>query len=138
LITNIIEHYLCCILKKRLQHELGEDNSMKQQAKYLALIRKAVEQRISSLKEGGEDDWNEEWQNYLMSPGVKLHNLSLNEILKDSVAMSYFLDYMNSVGGTNHLLLFLNTHGIDEILQSQHSIYTLIKKLNLNQSILFV
>lgn len=46
-----------------------------------------------------------------MTPGVKLHNLSLGEILKDSVAMSYFLDYMNSVGGTNHLLLFLNTHG---------------------------
>ncbi|CAL8110442.1 unnamed protein product [Orchesella dallaii] len=95
---------------KRLQAELGEDSAMKQQAKYLALIRKAVEQRISSLKDGDKDDWNEEWQNYLMSPGVKLHNLSLNEILKDSVAMSYFLDYMNSVGGTNHLLLLLNTH----------------------------
>lgn len=94
-----------------MQNELGEDSAIKQQAKYLTLIRKAVEQRISSLKEGGEDDWNDEWQNYLMTPGVKLHNLSLGEILKDSVAMSYFLDYMNNVNGTNHLLLFLNTHG---------------------------
>jgi len=89
---------------------------LKQQLKCVNVIKKAVDQRLSKLKEGDqqEGDWtdeSEQWQNYLLTPGVKLHALPLDEVLKNDVAISYFLDYMGSVGGTNFLLMYFNTAG---------------------------
>lgn len=89
-------------------------SSLKQQLKCVNLIKKGVDQRLSKLKEGDQQDWTDEgeqWQNYFLTPGVKLHSLSLDQVLKNSVSISYFLDYMGSVGGTNILLMYFNTAG---------------------------
>jgi len=80
------------------------------------ILRKAVETRMSFLKEGHGDntDWTDEgegWQNYFLTPGIKLHTLTLQEIVKNSIALSYFMDYMSGVGGNNILLMYLNTFG---------------------------
>lgn len=94
--------------------ELG---SLKSQLKCVNVIRKCIDSRLSLLKEGGGScsDWTdaegEGWQNYFLTPGIKLHSLSLLQVLNNSVAVSYFLDYMNGVGGTNYLLMYFNLSG---------------------------
>jgi hypothetical protein len=114
--------------KSQCERTINSDelSLIKSQLKNMNIIRKAVELRLSILKEGSPEgsDWTDEgegWQNYFLTPGVKLHSLSCQEILKNSVAMSYFLDYMNGVGGSNILLMYLNTSG---------EFYTVLRRFN--------
>lgn len=96
----------------------GDDQNLKQQVKCVNVVRKCIDTRLSFLKEGKESgtDWTDDcedgWQNYFLTPGIKVHTLSLLEILNNSVATSYFLDFMNGVGGSNYILMYLNVSGI--------------------------
>ena len=83
----------------------------------MGYVRKAIEQQLSHLKEGHKRDWidetdSDDWQHYFMTPGLKLHTLSLEEVIKNSIALSYFLDFMSSVGGNHYLLMYLNADGM--------------------------
>ncbi|PSN51606.1 hypothetical protein C0J52_09091 [Blattella germanica] len=51
-------------------------------------------------------DWNR-----LLTPGTKLFSLPLDVVLKNNIALSYFIDYMSSIGAQAYLFFYLNVEG---------------------------
>lgn len=94
----------------------GEDDlSVKQQLNSLLYVKKILETRIIGMQEGLESetdgigaqpDWNR-----LLMPGQKLVNLPLDELLKNNIALSYFIDYMTSINAESYLFFYLNIYG---------------------------
>lgn len=94
----------------------GEDDLLvKQQLNSLLYVKKILETRIIGMQEGLESeadgigaqpDWNR-----LLIPGQKLVNLPLDELLKNNIALSYFIDYMTSINAESYLFFYLNIYG---------------------------
>ena len=51
-------------------------------------------------------DWNQTF-----NPGMKLFILPVDVILKNSIALSYFIDFMTSIGSQSYLFFYLNVEG---------------------------
>lgn len=51
-------------------------------------------------------DWSQ-----LLTPGTKLVSLPLDDVLKNNIALSYFIDYMSSIGAQAYLFFYLNVEG---------------------------
>jgi len=94
----------------------GEDDlSVKQQLNSLLYVKKILETRIIGMQEGLETETDgigaqQEW-NRLLIPGQKLVNLPLDELLKNNIALSYFIDYMTSINAEAYLFFYLNIYG---------------------------
>ena len=93
------------------------DSSLKQQLNSLLFIRKVISNRIRVVQSGGSDtdsmgipsqiDWNQ-----MIDPGkMKLFELPLEVLLKNNVAISYFIDYMTSIGCQSYVFFYLNIEG---------------------------
>lgn len=60
-------------------------------------------------------DWNK-----LLAPGAnKLFSLPLDVVLKNNIALSYFIDHMSSIGAQAYLFFYLNVEGKIESLFNQ-------------------
>ncbi|XP_014481549.1 PREDICTED: sorting nexin-13-like [Dinoponera quadriceps] len=94
----------------------GEDDlSVKQQLNSLLYVKRILETRIIGMQEGLESETDgigaqPEW-NRLLIPGQKLVNLPLDELLKNNIALSYFIDYMTSINAEAYLFFYLNIYG---------------------------
>ncbi|XP_031846368.1 sorting nexin-13 [Nomia melanderi] len=93
----------------------GDDLSVKQQLNSLLYVKKILETRIIGMQEGLETESEgmgaqPEW-NRLLMPGQKLVNLPLDELLKNNIALSYFIDYMTSINAESYLYFYLNIYG---------------------------
>jgi len=94
----------------------GEDDlSVKQQLNSLLYVKKILETRIIGMQEGLETETDgigaqQEW-NRLLIPGQKMINLPLDELLKNNIALSYFIDYMTSINAEVYLFFYLNICG---------------------------
>ncbi|XP_023314813.1 sorting nexin-13-like isoform X2 [Trichogramma pretiosum] len=95
----------------------GEDDlTVKQQLNSLIYVKKILDNRIIGMKEGLDasesdglgaiPDWNR-----LLVPGYKLVNLPLDELLKNNIALSYFIDYMTNINAEAYLYFYLNIYG---------------------------
>jgi len=92
-----------------------DDLSVKQQLNSLVYVKKILETRIIGMQEGLETEADgigaqPEW-NRLLLPGQKLVNLPLDELLKNNIALSYFIDYMTSINAEAYLFFYLNIYG---------------------------
>lgn len=92
-----------------------DDLSVKQQLNSLLYVKKILETRIIGMQEGLETETDgigaqPEW-NRLLIPGQKLVNLPLDELLKNNIALSYFIDYMTSINAEAYLFFYLNIYG---------------------------
>ncbi|XP_033608688.1 sorting nexin-13 isoform X2 [Cryptotermes secundus] len=92
-----------------------DDASVKQQLSSLLYVRKVIENRLHRLKEGADSDSVDlpshiDW-NRLLTPGTKLFSLPLDVVLKNNIALSYFIDYMSSIGAQAYLFFYLNVEG---------------------------
>lgn len=109
------------IVSKEIAHLRSKDSggdddlSVKQQLNSLLYVKKILETRIIGMQEGLESetdgigaqpDWNR-----LLIPGQKLVNLPLDELLKNNIALSYFIDYMTSINAESYLYFYLNIYG---------------------------
>ena len=100
------------------------DSSLKQQLNSLIFLMKVIDTRIKRLQSGTFDkdsvdipafvDWNQE-----IGPGMKLFDLPIDVILKNNIALSYFIDYMTSIGCQNYLFFYLNIEGWKVSAESQ-------------------
>ncbi|XP_026279783.1 sorting nexin-13 [Frankliniella occidentalis] len=106
------------IAQVRSRDSGGEDDIwVKQQLSSLLYVSKVIESRLSRLQEGAETDSvglpsNVDWSKYL-APGAnnKLFSLPLDVVLKNNIALSYFIDYMTSIGTQAYLFFYLNVEG---------------------------
>ncbi|XP_076236973.1 sorting nexin-13 isoform X2 [Calliopsis andreniformis] len=92
-----------------------DDLSVKQQLNSLLYVKKILETRIIGMQEGLETETDgigaqPDWHRLLM-PGQKLVNLPLDELLKNNIALSYFIDYMTSINAESYLYFYLNIYG---------------------------
>ncbi|XP_076638982.1 sorting nexin-13 isoform X1 [Colletes latitarsis] len=110
---NIVCKEIAHLRSKDLGRE--DDLSVKQQLNSLLYVKKILETRIIGMQEGLESetdgigaqpDWNR-----LLIPGQKLVNLPLDELLKNNIALSYFIDYMTSINAESYLYFYLNIYG---------------------------
>ncbi|XP_020290233.1 sorting nexin-13-like isoform X2 [Pseudomyrmex gracilis] len=91
-----------------------DDLSVKQQLNSLLYVKKILETRIIGMQEGLETETDgigaqPEWNRLI--PGQKLVNLPLDELLKNNIALSYFIDYMTSINAEAYLFFYLNIYG---------------------------
>ncbi|KAK2580520.1 hypothetical protein KPH14_006255 [Odynerus spinipes] len=92
-----------------------EDLSAKQRLNSLMYLKKILEARIVGMQEGLESEGDgigtqPDWGR-LVIPGQKLVNLPLDELLKNNIALSYFIDYMTSINAEAYLYFYLNIYG---------------------------
>lgn len=104
------------IVHLRSKDSGGDDDlSVKQQLNSLVYVKKILETRIIGMQEGLETETDgigaqPEW-NRLLIPGQKLVNVPLDELLKNNIALSYFIDYMTSINAEAYLFFYLNIYG---------------------------
>ncbi|XP_054270445.1 sorting nexin-13 [Macrosteles quadrilineatus] len=103
----------------------GDDDTwVKQQLSSLAYVQRIIESRLARLEEGADTDSADlPTTDYskLLSAGHKLFMLPLDVILKNNVALSYFIDYMSSVGAQAYLFFYLNVEGWRVSVEQQMS-----------------
>ncbi|GLG99697.1 Sorting nexin-13 [Gryllus bimaculatus] len=92
-----------------------DDAAIKQQLSSLLYVRKVIDNRLQRLKEGSDTDSvglpsHIDW-NRLLTPGCKLFSLPLDVVLKNNIALAYFIDYMTSIGAQAYLFFYLNVEG---------------------------
>ncbi|XP_011499645.1 PREDICTED: sorting nexin-13-like [Ceratosolen solmsi marchali] len=128
------KHIVCKeIAHLRSKDSGGEDDlTVKQQLNSLLYVKKLLESRIIGMKEGLDategdgigpiPDWNR-----LLVPGHKLINLPLDELLKNNIALSYFIDYMTNVNAEAYLYFYLNIYGWRVSAEQQLSDIELLK-----------
>ncbi|XP_058808919.1 sorting nexin-13-like isoform X2 [Phymastichus coffea] len=92
----------------------GEDDLIvKQQLNSLLYVKKLLDSRIIGMKEGLDAETDgpvQDWSRLLV-PGHKLVNLPLDELLKNNIALSYFIDYMTNINAEVYLYFYLNIYG---------------------------
>ena len=99
------------------------DSTLKSQLGSLLYLSKVIEIRIKRLKNGvstvdslpSQVDWNQ----MITTPGMKLFDLPIDVILKNNIALSYFIDYMTSIGCQSYLFFYLNIEGWKVSAESQ-------------------
>jgi len=92
-----------------------DDAFVKQQLSSLLYVHKVIETRLQRIKEGADSDSvglpsHIDWSQ-LLTPGTKLVSLPLDDVLKNNIALSYFIDYMSSIGAQAYLFFYLNVEG---------------------------
>ena len=98
-------------------------SGQKQQLNSLLYLRKVIDARIHVLQSGAIDsdsisgliagthygsnvDWNQ-----MIGPGLKLFSLPIEVILKNNIAIGYFIDYMSFLGCASYVYFYLNIEG---------------------------
>lgn len=122
-ITDSIEELLATknIVLSEIAHLRSKDSggdddlTVKQQLNSLIYVKKILETRIISMQEGLDSETDgigahPDWNRLLVS-GHKLVNLPLDELLKNNLALSYFIDYMTSINDEAYLYFYLNIYG---------------------------
>lgn len=78
-------------------------------------LRKSIDARIHRLQSGSETDsigvpvqidWNQ-----MIGPGLKLFSLPMEVVIKNNLALSYFIDYMTSISCQAYIFFYLNVEG---------------------------
>ena len=99
------------------------DSTLKSRLNSLLYLVKVIESRIKRLKSGSEIDpvgipTKVDW-NQMVRPGLKLFDLPIDVILKNNVALGYFIDYMTSIRCQAYLFFYLNIEGWKVSAESQ-------------------
>ncbi|XP_059091877.1 sorting nexin-13-like [Tigriopus californicus] len=92
-----------------------EDSSLKQQLNSLLNLRKSIDNRINRLQSGSDTDsigvpTHVDWRQ-MIAPGLTLFPLPIEVVLKNNIALSYFIDYMSSIGCQSYIFFYLNIEG---------------------------
>ena len=110
---EIVSHEISVLRSNDSRGE--EDSSLKPQLNSLLSLRKAIDARINRLQSGSETgsiglpaqvDWNQ-----TIGPGLELFALPVEVLLKNNVALSYFIDFMSSIGCQAYIFFYLNIEG---------------------------
>ena len=97
-------------------------SEQKQQLNSLLYLRKVIDARIHVLQSGaidsdsisgliaGSHGSNVDW-NQMIGPGLKLFSLPMEVLLKNNIAIGYFIDYMSFLGCASYVYFYLNIEG---------------------------
>ena len=92
-----------------------DDEDGRLQLNSLLYLKKVIDTRISRLQAGFSGNSyglpaNIDWSGKI-NPNTKLFNLPLEVILKNNIALSYFIDYMTAISSQHIIFFYLNIEG---------------------------
>ncbi|KAK2144441.1 hypothetical protein LSH36_757g01003 [Paralvinella palmiformis] len=94
------------IVRQRSKDTGGDDDTfIKQQLSSLMFVQAICETRIKRLVEGVDE--SEGSLGFEVRPGQKLYNLPFDVVLNNNVALSYFIEFMTSIGAQAYLFFYL-------------------------------
>lgn len=103
--------YCSLFLLKRSKDSGGDsDLSIKQQLNSLIYLLKLINNRIMKLEKNYPNSENGSSESLKLDT-MKTVDLPLDVILKDNVALSYFIDYICSQGKQAYIYLYFNIDG---------------------------
>lgn len=118
------------IARQRSKDTGGDDDTfIKQQLSSLLFVKSICETRIQRLNDGLEDtdfilpgglDLSR-----ILAPGQKLYSLSFDVLLNNNIALSYFIEYMTSIGAQSYLFFYLTVEGYRVSAEQQISVAVL-------------
>lgn len=94
------------------------DLSIKQQLSSLSYVLKLIDNRLSKMENADSLSMD-----YIQMENIKKIHLTLDQILKNNVALSYFIDFISNQGKQVDLFFYLNVEGK----------FTTVKKTNFSQ-----
>ncbi|XP_014677550.1 PREDICTED: sorting nexin-13-like, partial [Priapulus caudatus] len=113
------------IALQRSKDSRDDDADIKEQLQSLLFVKKTCESKIKRLQDGDETDSiglpTHLDLNRLLVPGLRLFNLSLEMVLGNSVALSYFIDFMSSLGAQQYIFFYLTVEGYRVTAEQQLS-----------------
>lgn len=114
------------ILIQRSKDTGGDDDyEIKQQLSGLSFVQSVIKSRFTYLDEGSYEDLdanglptNTDFKK-LTGSGSKLFQIPFDVILKNNIALSYFIEYMSSIGCQGYIYFYLNVEGFRLSTQQQ-------------------
>lgn len=88
----------------------GEDLSVKQQLSSLSYVVKLIDARLIKMENSDCID-SESSLDYIPIEKMRKIDLSLDQILKDNLGLSYFMDFVSTQGKQLDLFFYLNIDG---------------------------
>ena len=93
----------------------SDDENGKLQLNSLIYLKKVIDTRINRIQSGFSGNSyglpaNIDWSSKI-NPNTKLFNLPLEVILKNNIALSYFIDYMTAINSQHFVFFYLNIEG---------------------------
>ncbi|KAF7987405.1 hypothetical protein HCN44_003167 [Aphidius gifuensis] len=128
---NIINHEI--ILLRSRDSGGDDDLIVKQQLNSLNYVKKIIDNKIGNMQDGIYLNDNDFINNNSIVQ-TKLINIPLDELLKNNIALSYFIDYMQYINSENYLFFYLNIYGWRVSAEQQLSDIELYKINNKIQS----
>ncbi|XP_062979706.1 sorting nexin-13 isoform X3 [Elgaria multicarinata webbii] len=108
----------------------GDDiNTIKNQINSLLFVKKVCDSRILRLQSGKEIDTVKLAANF-----GKLCTVPLDNILVNNVALQFFMDYMQQMGGQAHLFFWMTVEGYRVTAQKQLEVLLSLQKDGMHQT----
>jgi len=103
------------ITRLRSCDAVPDEEDSKLQLNSLVYLKKVIDTKISRLQAGFSGNSygipaNIDWSGKI-NPNTKLFNLPLEVLLKNNIALSYFIDYMTSISSQHIIFFYLNIEG---------------------------
>ncbi|KAM7305708.1 sorting nexin-13 [Ixodes scapularis] len=102
------------IAVQRSRDSGGDDDTViKKQLNSLLYLKKVVENRLQRLNDGSLDTDSTGLPSQfdlkkLSAPGVELFQLPFDVVLANNIALSYFIDFMTSIGAQKYISFYLH------------------------------
>lgn len=119
------------IAVQRSRDSGGDDDTViKKQLNSLLYLKKVVENRLQRLNDGSLDTDSTGLPSQfdlkkLSAPGVELFQLPFDVVLANNIALSYFIDFMTSIGAQKYISFYLHAEGYkvaaEQLLSEAHS-----------------
>jgi len=104
------------VTRLRSRDSKAEDSEgCRLQLNSLLYLRKVIETKINRIQSGFSGNSyglpaNIDWSSRI-NPNTKLFNLPLEVVMKNNIALSYFIDYMTAIGCQYFVFFYLNIEG---------------------------
>jgi len=103
------------ITRLRSCDSVSDDEGGRLQLNSLLYLKKVIDTKVSRIQSGFSGNSyglpaNIDWSSKI-NPNTKLFNLPLEVILKNNIALSYFIDYMTAIGCQHFVFFYLNIEG---------------------------
>ncbi|KAF7252469.1 Sorting nexin-13 [Varanus komodoensis] len=112
-----------------LVHLFSDINTIKNQINSLLFVKKVCDSRIMRLQSGKEIDTVKLAANF-----GKLCTVPLDNILVNNVALQFFMDYMQQMGGQAHLFFWMTVEGYRVTAQKQLEVLLSLQKDGMHQT----
>ncbi|XP_054166287.1 sorting nexin-13-like isoform X2 [Oppia nitens] len=134
-VRQMVNHEIAFLRSKDMGGD--DDFEIKQQLNSLLFVKDLIECRLKSINEGSFDSDSTDLPTQIDWSQTKLYSLPFEVVLKNNIGLSYFIEFMSSIGAQGYIYFYLNVEGFKVSAEQQISEAELIRlgKSNSHNSI---